>query len=66
MKKRKATPPGYMSVGEIAGKLGVSVRTLQHYDRIGLFSPSAVSEGGRRLYKKYERASVLSRSLEVF
>ena len=50
MKKRKATPPGYMSVGEIAGKLGVSVRTLQHYDRIGLLSPSAVSEGGRRLY----------------
>jgi len=35
-------------VGETAKKLGVSVRTLQYYDKIGLVIPS-LSEGGRRL-----------------
>lgn len=50
MKKQKATPPGYMGIGAVARKMGVTVRTLQHYDRIGLLSPSAASEGGRRLY----------------
>lgn len=40
----------YMSVGELAKKMGVTVRTLQYYDREGLLSPSSVSDGGRRLY----------------
>lgn len=39
-----------MTIGEAAGKMHVTVRTLQHYDKEGLLSPSAVSEGGRRLY----------------
>lgn len=30
--------------------MGVTVRTLQYYDKEGLLSPSAASEGGRRLY----------------
>lgn len=30
--------------------MGVTIRTLQYYDREGLLSPSAKSEGGRRLY----------------
>lgn len=46
----KAIPQGYMTVGEVAKKMGVTVRALQYYDREGLFCPSAVSEGGRRLY----------------
>ena len=46
----KAILQGYMTVGEVAKKMGVTVRTLQFYDREGLFCPSAVSEGGRRLY----------------
>ena len=50
MPKDRAIPPGYMTVGEMAKKMGVTVRTLQFYDREGLLSPSAVSEGGRRLY----------------
>ena len=50
MDKYKAIPQGYMTTGEVAKKMGVTVRTLQHYDREGLLSPSAVSEGGRRLY----------------
>ena len=50
MEKHKAIPQGYMTVGEVAKKMDVTVRTLQHYDREGLLSPSAISEGGRRLY----------------
>ena len=50
MAKHKAIPPGFMTVGEVAKKIGVTVRTLQYYDKEGLLSPSAESEGGRRLY----------------
>ena len=50
MEKHKAIPQGYMTVGEVAKKMGVTVRTLQYYDKEGLLSPSAESEGGRRLY----------------
>ena len=50
MEKHRAIPHGYMTVGEIAKKMGVTVRTLQYYDKEGVLSPSAESEGGRRLY----------------
>ena len=50
MDKKRAIPEGYMTVGELAGKMGTTVRTLQYYDREGLLSPSSESEGGRRLY----------------
>ena len=50
MTKYRAIPQGFMTVGEVAKKMGVTVRTLQYYDKEGLLSPSAESEGGRRLY----------------
>lgn len=50
MAKGKTIPQGYMTVGEVADKMGVTVRTLQYYHKAGLLAPSAVSEGGRRLY----------------
>lgn len=50
MAKHRAIPLGYMTVGEVAKKIGVTVRTLQYYDKEGLLSPSAESAGGRRLY----------------
>lgn len=50
MRKNKAIPDGYMTVGEAAKKMGVTVRALQYYDKEGLLSPSAASGGGRRLY----------------
>lgn len=40
----------FLKVGEIAKRAGVSVRTLHHYDQIGLLSPSDTSEAGHRLY----------------
>jgi len=39
-----------MTVGELASKMNITVRTLQYYDKQGLLKPSAQSEGGRRLY----------------
>lgn len=50
MESNKALPDGYMTVGEVAKKMGVTVRTLQYYDKQGLLCPSCASEGGRRLY----------------
>ncbi len=37
-------------VGELAGRTGLSVRTLHYYDEIGLLSPSRRTESGHRLY----------------
>jgi DNA-binding transcriptional MerR regulator len=39
-----------MNVGEVAGLAGVTVRTLHHYDRIGLLSPSGRTAAGYRRY----------------
>jgi DNA-binding transcriptional MerR regulator len=38
------------TVGRLARMAGVSVRTLHHYDRIGLLEPTDRSEAGYRLY----------------
>ena len=40
------------TTGEIAKLAGVSVRTVQFYDRKGILPPSQLSEGGRRLYSQ--------------
>ena len=50
MSKYRAIPNNFMTIGEVAKKMGVTVRTLQYYDKEGLLSPSTQSEGGRRLY----------------
>ena len=39
-----------MTVHEVSKLTGVSIRTLQYYDKIGLLKPSAYSEAGYRLY----------------
>ena len=50
MSKYRAIPDNFMTVGDVAKKMGVTVRTLQYYDKEGLLSPSKQTEGGRRLY----------------
>ena len=40
------------SVGEVARTAGVTVRTLHHYDRIGLLRPSARTPSGYRSYHR--------------
>ncbi|MDO8152074.1 MULTISPECIES: MerR family transcriptional regulator [Isoptericola] len=37
-------------IGAVAERTGLSLRTLRHYDEVGLLRPSARSEGGFRLY----------------
>lgn len=39
-----------LTVGQVAEKFGVTVRTLHHYDEIGLLAPSERSGAGYRLY----------------
>jgi len=39
-----------VNVGEVAALAGVTVRTLHHYDRIGLLSPSERTPAGYRRY----------------
>jgi MerR family transcriptional regulator, thiopeptide resistance regulator len=38
------------TVGEVSALSGVTIRTLHHYDEIGLLSPSERSDAGYRLY----------------
>jgi len=40
------------TTGELAKLCGVTVRTVQYYDGRGILVPSALSEGGRRLYSE--------------
>lgn len=39
-----------MTVHEVSKRTGVSIRTLQYYDKIGLLSPTEYTEAGYRLY----------------
>lgn len=39
-------------VGQLAKRTGISVRTLHHYDQIGLLRPTHRTESGHRLYDR--------------
>lgn len=39
-----------LTVGQVAERYGITVRTLHHYDEVGLVRPSARSAAGYRLY----------------
>lgn len=41
-----------LKVGELAKRSGLTVRTLHHFDEIGLLSPSDRSDAGYRLYSR--------------
>jgi DNA-binding transcriptional MerR regulator len=41
-----------LKVGELAKRSGLTVRTLHHYDEIGLLKPSGRSDSGYRLYDR--------------
>lgn len=45
-----------LKVGELAKRCGLTVRTLHHYDTIGLLAPSARSDSGYRLYNRNDIA----------
>lgn len=44
----------HLRIGELAKATGLTVRTLRHYDQIGLLRPEARTSGGYRLYTDAE------------
>ncbi len=48
--RKEAHVSELMKIGEVAEKTALSIRSLRHYDEMGLASPSAHSPGGFRLY----------------
>jgi DNA-binding transcriptional MerR regulator len=44
----------HLRIGELATATGLTVRTLRHYDQIGLLRPKTRTEGGYRLYGEAE------------
>lgn len=51
--RNDASPRTY-AIGELARLSGVSIRTLHHYDAIGLLKPALVGENGYRFYGRAE------------
>jgi len=50
-------PPGsedgpLLQIGDVAERVGLSLRTVRYYEEMGLISPSSRSEGGFRLYSE--------------
>lgn len=41
-------------IGELAAATGLTVRTLHHYEHIGLLGPAARTEGRQRLYDEHD------------
>lgn len=39
-----------MHIGAVAERTGLSLRTLRHYDEVGLLRPTGRTDGGFRLY----------------
>jgi MerR family copper efflux transcriptional regulator len=42
--------PGLHQIGEVAEAVGLSLRTIRHYEEVGLVPPSGRTSGGFRLY----------------
>jgi DNA-binding transcriptional MerR regulator len=52
MQKKTETGDGgrLLQIGDVADRVGLSLRTVRYWDEIGLVRPSARSQGGFRLY----------------
>ncbi|MGI5290207.1 MerR family transcriptional regulator [Nonomuraea polychroma] len=48
-----------MHIGQVAARTGLSLRTIRHYDEVGLVRPSARSQGGFRLYTEADVARLM-------
>ncbi len=49
----------YMQIGEVATRTELSLRSLRHWEEVGLLLPSGRSEGGFRLYTEDDVAKIL-------
>ncbi|MBK5238541.1 MAG: MerR family transcriptional regulator [Actinomycetales bacterium] len=54
-----ASPGTHMHIGELAEKTGLSLRTIRHYDEIGLLKASGRTEGGFRTYTPDDLARLI-------
>ena len=50
VKTRQRTSEDLLQIGEVAEKVGLSLRTVRYYEEVGLLAPLARTEGGFRLY----------------
>jgi DNA-binding transcriptional MerR regulator len=50
-----------MHIGELAERTGLSLRTIRHYDDVGLLPATARTDGGFRIYSEddFERLMVI-------
>jgi DNA-binding transcriptional MerR regulator len=63
----QAKPDQYLTVGTLAEKVGVSPRTIKHWEDVGILVPEMRSEGGFRLYPGvYIQVCHLIKDLQLF
>lgn len=48
-----------MHIGELAERTGLSLRTIRHYDEVGLLEPTGRTVGGFRLYTQDDLARLM-------
>lgn len=48
-----------MHIGEVAARTELSLRSLRHWEEVGLLTPSGRSEGGFRLYTQDDVETIL-------
>jgi MerR family transcriptional regulator, copper efflux regulator len=49
-----------LQIGEVAARTELSIKTIRHYDEVGLVVPSARSAGGFRLYTSTDVGRLLA------
>ena len=49
----------FMHIGEVAARTELSLRSLRHWEEVGLLVPSGRSEGGFRLYTEHDVQRIL-------
>lgn len=49
----------FMHIGEVATRTDLSLRSLRHWEEVGLLQPSGRTEGGFRLYTEDDVAKIL-------
>lgn len=54
-----AVHPARMQIGDFADRVGLSQRTIRHYEEVGLLSQPERSQGGFRLYCEDDVARML-------
>lgn len=53
-------PSTTMHIGELAERTGLSLRTIRHYDDVGLLPATARTDGGFRLYTEADCERLLA------